>query len=75
MKSYANRSGASGVRYYEIGDTSITVQFQDRGTYLYTYESAGSYHIEQMKSLAEAGSGLNSYINTNVRKLYARKLR
>ncbi len=75
MKSYANRSGTSGVRYYEIVDTSITVQFQDGATYLYTYESAGENNIEQMKSLALSGSGLNSYINTNVRKLYASKLR
>ncbi len=34
------------------------MQFKNRSVYLYTYESAGKYNIEEMKSLAEAGDGL-----------------
>lgn len=75
METYKNLNGDSGVRAYEIGNDSITVEFKDGSAYLYNYTSAGSSNIEQMKTLAIAGSGLNSYINKNVRKLYATKLR
>ncbi len=75
MERYANRGGNSGVTAYEIGNTSITVQFQDGATYLYTYASAGANNIEQMKRLAIAGQGLGSFISTHVRKGYERKLR
>lgn len=75
MERYANRGGDSGVSYFEIGEDSITVQFSIGGTYLYNYSSAGSHNIEQMKSYARRGSGLNSFINTYVKRRYARKIR
>lgn len=75
MERYRNLGGDSGVVAYEFGDTSITVEFSDGAHYLYTYQSAGSYNIEEMKRLAVAGRGLNSFINANVRKKYASKLR
>ena len=74
MQPYKNVGGNSGVRAYEIGADSITVQFTEGATYLYTYGSAGSDAIERMKTLAAAGSGLNSYISRTVKKGYARKL-
>lgn len=75
MERYKNLSGDSGVAAYEIGPDFIRVQFTDGALYLYTYASAGSHNIEQMKQLARKGQGLNSFINTTVRKLYARKER
>lgn len=75
MERYRNLGGNSGVVAYELGDNSITVEFSDGWRYLYTFESAGSHNIEQMRQLAIAGRGLNSFINTNVRKKYASKLR
>jgi hypothetical protein len=75
MEGYKNLGGDSGVSAYEIGDDSITVQFSTGEVYLYTYRSAGSAHIEKMKSLAVAGEGLNTYINKYVRKGYESKLR
>ena len=75
MNHYQNRGGNSGVAAYEIGPDSITVQFKDGAVYLYTNASAGSANIEQMKQLAIAGVGLNSFISTTVRKAYASKLR
>ena len=75
MQHYKNIGGNSGVTAYEIGADSITVQFKDGATYLYTYGSAGRDAIERMKLLAVAGSGLNSFISTTVKKGYARKLR
>ncbi len=70
-----NLGGDSGVVAYELGDDPITVKFGDGAVYLYTYQSAGSHNIEQMKELAVAGRGLNSFINKYVRKQYASKLR
>lgn len=75
MERYKNLGGDSGVVGYELGADQIRVQFKDGATYLYTYGSAGANYIEQMKRLATAGQGLNSFISTTVRKLYARKER
>lgn len=55
MERYKNLGGDSGVSDYKIGDDSITVQFSTGEIYLYTYSSAGSAHIEKMKSLAWQG--------------------
>lgn len=75
MERYKNLGGDSGVAYYEIGSESITVQFTTGATYLYNYRSAGQHHIEQMKSLAIAGHGLNSYIKRHVNRGCAKRLR
>ena len=75
MEHYKNLGGNSGVKAYEIGDDSITVQFKDGAIYLYTNGSAGSSAIEKMKALAVSGSGLNSFISSTVKKGYARKIR
>lgn len=74
MIEYANLGGDSAVTSYEIAPESITVAFRRGGTYLYTYDSAGASNIEQMKSLAQTGEGLGSFINKVVKKLYASKL-
>ncbi|MBI5204699.1 MAG: hypothetical protein HZA11_07270 [Nitrospirae bacterium] len=75
MERYKNLGGSSGVAAYEVGDDSIKVQFDDGSLYLYNYQSAGSNDIEQMKRLAIAGRGLNSFISRVVKKRYASKLR
>jgi len=75
MQRYANLGGDSGITAYETGSDFIRVQFSDGAVYLYTYASAGSHSIETMKGLANGGQGLNSFINRNVRKRYARKER
>lgn len=75
MERYQNLGGDSGVDAFELGADHIRVQFKDGAVYLYTYNSAGAGNIEQMKRLATAGQGLNSFIVTTVRKLYARKER
>lgn len=78
MQLYKNLSGQSGVIAYEIGNDSIDVKFREiskdgSSTYKYSRSHTGLHHVEQMKRLATAGLGLNSYINKNVRKLYASK--
>ena len=75
MEQYKNLGGDSGVSFYEINTESITVQFSTGATYQYTYQSAGNQNIEEMKTLAKRGEGLNSFINRVVRKKYASILR
>lgn len=75
MQPYLNASGQSGVRGYAIGSNYIDVYFSTGALYRYTYASAGSTAIENMKRLAVAGSGLNSYINRYVKSNYAARLR
>jgi len=75
VERYRDIDNDSGVARYEIGPDYIRVQFKDGSVYLYTYTSAGSSYIEEMKRLAAAGDGLNAFINRNVRKRYAKKER
>lgn len=74
MERYQNLSGNSGVTAYEIGQDSITVQFQDGAVYLYTGQSAGLANLREMQRLALAGQGLSSFIARVVRDGYASKL-
>lgn len=71
MERYRNSGGDSGVYGYEIGSDFIRVKFSGNSrTYTYSYRKAGRSHVEQMKVLAQGGSGLNSYINKHVKFLY-----
>jgi hypothetical protein len=74
MQRYGNRSGASGVAAYEIGEDSITVKFTSGARYLYTDRSAGHATIVRMQALAREGQGLSTFISQEVREQYARKL-
>jgi hypothetical protein len=78
MQAYKNFSGQSNVSRFEIGGNYIVVEFKTRGkdgrnTYKYSYGSTGQRNVDHMKSLAEAGRGLNSFVNATVRKLYESK--
>lgn len=75
VQRYLNLNGDSNVNAYEISIDQIDVQFGDGSVYRYTRTSCGSANLERMKSLAIAGRGLNSFINTTVRKMYASKMR
>ncbi|MFK2877176.1 hypothetical protein [Rhodanobacter hydrolyticus] len=75
MERYRNLGGDSNVAAYELGNGSITVQFNDGSVYLYTNQSAGPANITELQRLAQVGQGLNSFINRYVRKGYAQKLR
>lgn len=74
MKSYRDAGGDSGVSAYEYGADWIRVQFKDNAVYEYTSSSAGQGNIDTLKSLADAGNGLNSFINKNVKKRYSQKI-
>lgn len=65
MQKYNDRNGDSNVDEFDFGQDFIIVRFLRGGTYTYTYTSAGSQHIEEMKRLAQSHDGLNAYINKN----------
>lgn len=74
MKRYKNLGKDSGIYAYEIGRDYIKVQFiKYKHIYTYDYLRPGKPHVDQMKSLAEKGEGLNEYINRNAKKNYSRK--
>ncbi len=75
MTPYANKGGESGIVEYEIGQDIITVKFA-QGTfrhYQYTSLSVGKQNLNMMARLAADGSGLNSFINLNVKNDYSDK--
>lgn len=69
MEKYRNSS--SGINSYEIGENYIKIKFKSSfKVYKYSHKKAGFENVETMKMLAENNSGLNSYINSNVKNLY-----
>lgn len=72
MKRYGDQKGNSGIRGYESGEDFIVIWFKDCSKYKYSYKSAGANHIEEMKSLAAKGKGLNTYPNTHVSDRFER---
>ena len=75
MIKYLNKEGHSGVTGYEVGTSSIAVELNHDAVYLYTYKSAGKKVIEKMKTLAEGGRGLSTYISQNVKDGFEKKIR
>jgi len=72
MRHYIDSDSDSNINAYDYGEDFIVVEFKDGSKYEYTYDSAGSYMVEQMKGLADRGDGLNSFISTH-KPRYARK--
>ena len=70
MQPYKNLGGNSNIHAFSIGEDYIDVQFNGGAVYRYSYKSAGSVKVEEMKRLATNGVGLNSYIMRNARKDY-----
>jgi len=75
MIRYKNLGRDSGIIGYDYSSDSVTVFFNTGAVYLYSIYSAGRANISHMISLAIAGHGLNAFINREVKKKYARRLR
>lgn len=75
MHPYQSSNHDTGVIAYKNGSDHIAVQFKDGTVYLYTDKSAGRDSIEQMKKLAEAGTGLTTFINQHVKDRYEAKIK
>ncbi len=72
---YKNLSGDSKVVRYEVTKDVLTVQFKDNSVYNYSNQSAGPANIGKMKTLATAGKGLGTFIETNLKDRFMRKIR
>ena len=75
MARYKNLSGNSKVVQYEIVKDSMKIRFSDCSVYIYTNQSADPRNISKMKALAIAGKGLSTFIDTNVKDRFSRKVR
>lgn len=73
MQRYANLGGDSGVVGYDLGPDFIVVYFDSHSMYKYTNQSAGADNVAEMQRLAQAGEGLNAYINIHVKYGYESK--
>ena len=65
FKSYANNNGQSGIVAYKVEGDAIHVRFKHGGTYVYRSADIGIGNFKELIRLAEAGEGLNSYINSH----------
>lgn len=64
----------SSVQSYEYGEDYITICFSNGSAYTYTLESCGEDHLSTLKRLADAQSGLNTYL-TKFKPPHASKTR
>jgi len=74
MPRYRNLSRHSGVVAFETTDDSITLTFVNGERYAYSARRPGRAVVEHMKTLAQAGRGLSTYVSQQVRDNYERKL-
>jgi len=64
MVAYQDKNGNSGISHYEIGQDYIGVRFRlSHHVYLYKSKRVGKHHVERMKTLAQQGRGLSTYIS------------
>jgi hypothetical protein len=64
MQPYANLTGDSGVRSFEIHDDYMDILFEDASRiYNYHANNIGRQNLETMKRLAKQGQGLATFIN------------
>ncbi len=75
MAKYRDIDRDSGVSAYEIETDYIDVAFKGGATYRYSRRSVGADNLEAMKKLAQAGEGLNSFIQRRVKDLYESRVR
>ena len=73
MRRYRG-GGDSGIEAFDIGPGWISIRFHHGGTYLYNGTQPGKRDVLAMQQLAEAGEGLNTYINQHVRQRYAARV-
>ena len=74
MEPYANLSGDSPIREFELGADFIQIRYRN-DPHIYTYDRhrPGAEHVERMKVAAREGRGLATYISQHVKGNYASK--
>ena len=74
FRRYGNHGNRAGVESYAPLARGIAVRFHDGSILLYDRDCPGAQHVERMKALARAGSGLGTYISRHVGRRYASRL-
>jgi hypothetical protein len=63
MQNYSNQTGQSDITHFKIENDKIFIKFKKwNEPIIYTYDSEGKEHIENLKALAMSGRGLSRYI-------------
>lgn len=75
MKKYKNLSGKSTVAAFEIAKDYMKIGFTSHEVYRYSNQSVGGDNLKQMKTLALAGKGLGTFIETKAKDKSDRKIR
>ncbi len=75
FKRYQNLSGKSDVLRYQVEKDGVTIEFKNSTAYRYTNQTAGPENIGKMKTLAHAGKGLGTFIETNLKNRFLKKVR
>lgn len=75
FRRYKNLGGKSAVTMYELEKDAVNVRFADHSAYRYTNQSAGPENIAKMKTLALAGKGLGTFIESSLKGRALRKVR
>ena len=75
MTTYNDATGTSGITAFTSNNDSITIEYKNGSAYQYSDHTASSANVGHMKSLAVSGQGLNSFINKNLTKDQAVRVR
>ena len=75
MRQYGGHARKHGVVRYNLHPDSIEVEFTSGWIYQFSYAKPGALRVERMKQLAEAGTGLSTFINKYVRTRYESRRR
>jgi hypothetical protein len=75
VNKYKNLGGKSDVTSYIIRKDAVTIRFSDHSVYIYNNQVTGQENVGKMKTLAVAGKGLGTFINSTVKDNFARKIR
>ncbi len=63
MQNYSNQTGQSDITHFKIEDDKIIIKFKKwDAPIVYTNESEGTEHVENLKVLALSGKGLSRYL-------------
>ena len=60
---YKNLNGESGIVAYEVFSETIEIEFSNGKVYTYTKANLGETDFAIMAALADAGAGLNAFLN------------
>lgn len=74
-QNYKNVGGKSKVLKFELEKDAVNIRFSDASAYRYTNQSAGPENISKMKTLALSGKGLGTFVETNLKDRFERKIR